>query len=246
MEHSTFVSEMFECFEECIVINKEERDLLEMVSQAHMCMSGPNYIIGNLRSLVMTEFPGTEGVFKADRKKAFPNACESYKSMVLQIPYFYPAADVSEGFTDPFDEGLKEKYENSILLAPVANSLPGPDIEFWEGLAEELNKLGYIVYTNVKSGEFEITGTIRLETSIREIFNLSRYFHCVISSRSGLCDTLAFQKEAAHIVISPEVGTMEFNDIRIYEKNDKVFNTYYWDKSKECLINEVINILSEV
>ena len=197
--------------------------------------------------MLLSHFPGPNGLNGTDRTKTFPNACEAYKAMFLQIPYFYPAADVSPSFLDDYDSTQADLYHNSILLVPRSYSLPSPDEDFWEFLTEALcEKGGYDVYTNVSPAEKEVKGTLRLEKSIRETFNLSRYFRAVISTRCGFSDHLAFQPDARHIVLSPEERLMEFNDIAAYGKSDQIVNIDFGMMEKYTYNTLIRMIMDEI
>ncbi len=224
LQKNSVVKDMFDAVDEIITISEEEREILELTSQQHVCMYGENWIVGSSKNMLLSHFPGPEGVYGTDVSKVFPNACEAYKSMILQIPYFYDAADVSSDFVDAYDEILAERYKNSILLAPFAYSIPSPEPYFWEDLARWLKEEGYDVYTNVSQSEQEIDGTMRLCEDLRTTFNLCRYFSAIISTRSGFSDFMAFQPEVLHIVFSPEENMMRFHDIAAYGRSEKIYN----------------------
>ena len=216
--------QMFDYIDEVVPLNEEEREILELSSQYHTHMYGENWIMGSSRNMLLSHFPGPGGIHGTDITKTFPNACEAYKSMILQIPYFYEAADVADSFRDPFDDALADEYARAILLAPNTYSIPSPEPECWEFLAFKLMDEGYEVYTNAFGEEPVIEGTKRFDFNMRDTFNLSRYFRAVISARSGLSDFLAFQPEMLHIVLNPEEQIMRFHDIACFGKSKKIMN----------------------
>ncbi len=215
---------MFDVVDGVEALEKEEREILELASQQHCLMYGENWIIGSCKNMLLSHFPGPEGVYGTDTAFTFPNACEAYKSMLLQIPYFYPAADVCATYLDDYDDDLADEYAKSILLAPTTYSIPSPEVDFWEYLAYRLQEKGFDVYTNAYGEEKEIEGTKRFSYGMKDTFNRSRYFYSVISARSGLSDFLAFQPEMLHIVLSPEENMMNFHDISCYGKSERIKN----------------------
>ena len=248
VQKSAYLTEMFEAIDEILPLTEEEREILELASQQHMCMYGENWIVGSSKNMLLSHFPGPEGVHGTDTRLTFPNACEAYKSMILQIPYFYEAADVADSFKEPFDDDLADQYARSILLAPNTYSIPSPDMEFWEFLAYKLIDAGYEVYTNAFGDEPVIEGTLRFDYGMRDTYNLSRYFRGVITARSGFSDFLAFQPEVLHIVLSPEEKIMRFHDISCYGKSKRIHNIN-WEMedpvSYSVLYEEVERILAE-
>ena len=248
VQKSAYLAEMFDAIDEIIPLSEEEREILELTSQQHMYMYGENWIIGSSKNMLLSHFPGPKGIHGTDECYTFPNACEAYKSMILQIPYFYEAADVADAFKDPFNDDLADRYARSILLAPNTYSIPSPEVEFWEYLAFQLVKNGYEVYTNAFGEEPVIEGTQRFDCGMRDAFNLSRYFRAVITARSGFSDFLAFQPDALHIVFSPEEKIMKFHDISCYGKSQRIHNIN-WEMedpvSFPVLYEEVERILAE-
>lgn len=92
---------------------------------------------------------------------------------------------------------------NSVILAPYANSVDLLDFEFWENLSIRLLDKGYKVFTNVsKDSEKAILGTdpIMFHIEIAQlILKEAGYF---VGLRSGFCDVVC-NAECKKIILYP-------------------------------------------
>jgi len=91
-------------------------------------------------------------------------------------------------------------YGRTIILAPVSNSAPPPDIDAWVLIARGLLKRGFSVATNCGPKEEPVPGTVALRVSISELFAISELAGRVIIGRSGICDVLSCAKAQLHIL----------------------------------------------
>lgn len=85
----------------------------------------------------------------------------------------------------------KYNLDKIALIAPEANSMETPKMDFWMKLAKYLENLGYIVVTNAVNKMFFIPDTIDLNLSLKELLELSGNCGIVYSMRSGLCDCIS-------------------------------------------------------
>lgn len=101
------------------------------------------------------------------------------------------------------EDKLKKKIEkidinlnNSIILAPEANTCKELPVNFWHKCAEKLKQQGYDVFFNVTSKKyrkiFKHYNPITLD--LEEIFYLSQKAKFIISLRSGLTEFLLLTK----------------------------------------------------
>lgn len=79
----------------------------------------------------------------------------------------------------------------TVVLAPVAKSIPQISLLFWEVFACELKKRGFTVFTNVSGKERPIFGTDPLDCTIAEITSILDYAGYFVGLRSGICDVIS-------------------------------------------------------
>lgn len=225
-KNQTDVAKMYDSIDNVIAIGSDECDAIIIASCLRLVTYGPNYMVGNL-SLV--------------RKYAFSHRLQPYKLLVLQIPENSTPAPVSASFYDPYNEDLAAAWKSRIILAPYAIAFPLLSDSFWEKLVQELMKNDFQVFTNVHGEEQPISGTERLDTSVREAFQLARYCAGVISYRSGFSDILALQPKLRHVVINPDAHTMEFDDCSILGNAKELLNLVYDSSKEEQLIKQIMD-----
>jgi hypothetical protein len=78
------------------------------------------------------------------------------------------------------------------------------DLKFWVRLSKTLAKSGWLVCSICQNSHNYIEGTIKVDFSLAEAIPFSEEAGCVISSRSGICDLLAFSKTNLKIVYPDE------------------------------------------
>lgn len=222
-KHRDF-AEMFEAFDEAIIVPKSTSEKIWSCAKSYEDMYGENYILGNIHLL--------------DKIWAlYDNRLDPFKLAILQIPQYCQPARVSPDFiTTPVEE-LKAKWNKCILLAPYANTFGRYPDKFWELLVKELKDKGYQIYCNVFGTENEIKGTIRFEASFREAFAMSMGADGVISNRSGFSDVIALNLDVKHVVINPTESRAKYEDIGIYGSK-KIVNLV-WTEEFEPLVSEI-------
>ncbi len=225
-KNQTDIADMFDAIDDCIAIGADECDAITIASCLSLATYGPNYMVGNL-SLI--------------RKASLPHRLLPYKLFVLQVPENAVPEKVSEKFFTPYDTTLAEEWKNQVLLAPYAVAFPLLPDSFWEKLVQALNDAGFQVVTNVYGEEKPITGSERLEVSVREAFQLARYAAGVISYRSGFSDILALQPELPHVVVNPDTHTMSFDDCSVLGDAKKLLNLVYDEAQEDELINRILS-----
>jgi hypothetical protein len=140
--------------------------------------------IDNLYSLL--KYPGRGGISQTD---AFRHILRLPWEARLERPKVLPqweseARQIAEHF------GIREG--RSVILFP-ANSSPHPQFPdvFWETLTERLIQRGYMVFCNMRGGNFRpqtmpIRGSIPIEVSIEHALPLVRYAGRMISGAHGM------------------------------------------------------------
>lgn len=148
------------------------------------------------------------------------------------------------GVSKKFSERLNKiaPINNIVLMAPEANSMPLLDMNGWIKLAEKLKNKGFKVVTNCIDEKNHIPGTIRLEMSLQELFELGYNCHSVYSLRSGLCDCLSGRDEGLYVIYWSEPQrdyvSLEKNFVRC-EATGKLMELANGNKSFDVLLNEL-------
>lgn len=225
-KNQTDIAEIYDSIDNVIAIGSDECEAITIASCLRLVTYGPNYMVGNL-SLV--------------RKYQFSHRLQPYKLLVLQIPEDSAPAPVSDHFYDPYDKELAATWKSRIILAPYAVAFPLLSNSFWEKLVQELTKDNFQVFSNVHGEEAPIPGTERLDTSVREAFQLARYCAGVISYRSGFSDILALQPKLRHVVINPDEHAMVFDDCSILGNAKELLNLAYDPANEDKLIRQIMD-----
>lgn len=171
--------------------------------------------------------------------------------MYLGLPKLYKPHRAKLVY-EPFSEELSEKYKNAVMLLPGAQSIVSPPPEtFWKRLADELNKKGYMVYSNYNGLPYEyiVEGSTPLSTSFKELVNLSRYFKGFVGLRSGALDVIA-ETEAPLVSIypceHPETGidvqkeALEYSNLSNLGRTENIWNYQYNIDMETELIENII------
>ena len=106
-----------------------------------------------------------------------------------------------------------------IIINPYSNSMSNLDHSLFEAIAEELTKNGYIVYTNVVGSQLPIKGTMPLNCSVFELYNICNKIPLVISIRSGIVDFLISCHCKFFVVYFGENNTNTQNFFNIFKLN---------------------------
>ena len=184
------------------------------------------------------------GHFRFDDKRNFVwskelhNSVDRYKHDVYDLPLDTPFRNpIVKDISTEAKVRLNREYiidkNRTVILAPYANSMRLMSPNFWLRLAAELNRRGFVVYTNVgksPTGMFEppLQGTRPINVSLNEIFFLADKLRCFVSFRSGLCDLLAFAN--THLIcLRPQ--TVDFADDMkvIFPNTPSRIDTLYFD-----------------
>ena len=188
---------------------------------------GRNYIIGNCRLLFKTWYD-------------YNNRLEAIRTCIHQLPDIVKPqeTDISS---------LKKRFSNTdfdnntIIIAPTANTLKSLDLETWEGIVAKLNKK-YHVLTNTYGNEKPIDGSQAITCSFSEMIVAAEKCKCVISFRSGFSDFLSLNPFVKQIVIYPDEATAKYETVKIYGSK----NVYeYVANNDNAIIISQINELVE-
>lgn len=219
---------MFDAFDECVTINDEETRLIKLCNINYERVYGSNFIIGNYNLLLKIKW-------------YFNNRIDFFRTCILQLPPQYMPCKVSKNFLLDTKTFFRNETDNVVIVAPYALTLKMLPVCFWEELVQDINSMGYKVYTNVAKNEKEIYGSERLELSLRETFSLGEKIKCLISYRSGFSDFMACNINLNHIVINPNDGYMSKRDVSAYGSK-KIINLDWSNKSEE-MISKIIELL---
>ena len=87
--------------------------------------------------------------------------------------------------------GLEDiRKRKSVILSPYAKSVVALPDGIWKGIAEDMLKNGYQVFTNVYGSEKPIEGTEPISPEINEMKSVVERAGIFVGIRSGLCDVL--------------------------------------------------------
>jgi hypothetical protein len=89
-----------------------------------------------------------------------------------------------------FTDAEQIEKGRTIILSPYAKSMVQIPDTFWESLAGDYQKKGYLVCTNVAGDERSVKGTKALSVPIKQMVSAVEHAGCFIGIRSGLCDVL--------------------------------------------------------
>lgn len=151
--------------------------------------------------------------------------CESDKlehmwDTVLGLPFNTPKSTIK--LEKPTQEA-RDLFQKAVLLMPGSFTIRGIPAEFWAKLSEAIKGRGYQVYTNYSGSpcDIAIANTERLETSLKEIANISPCFKMIIGIRSGICDLLSMTGCNLKILYPAEAACTQIR-ISDGERNDDV------------------------
>lgn len=134
---------------------------------------------------------------------------------------------------------VREKYdtewEKIVILAPYTVTLSRYDyVGFFEKIAENLHRMGYLVFTNTVD-ERVIKDTIPLRTSFKEITSIGQNEDLwVISVRSGLCDLLEFAKCRLTVLYPTKTDYQIFSLERMFGKRKGRKEFIVYPSSRNC------------
>ncbi len=90
----------------------------------------------------------------------------------------------------------------AVILAPYANSVVEAPEEFWVELARQYQRKGFIVFTNIISGQEVVEGTTPLKLPLTEMIAAVEWAGHFVSIRSGICDVV-YSAKAEKTVVFP-------------------------------------------
>ena len=94
----------------------------------------------------------------------------------------------------PFKSKEQIEKNNTVILSPYAKSMVQLPETFWKTMAEDYEREGRIVCTNVAGDEKPVKGTKALSIPINQMISAAEYAGCFVGIRSGLCDILSTAK----------------------------------------------------
>ncbi len=182
----------------------------------------------------------------------------NYKKINFYLDYEYLLfGEKLEGFYRPEEKNKDiDKYcedngivkGKSVILAPYAKSIISIPIIFWEGLANELSKRGYFVFTNcAKDSELAIFGTKRIIFPLEIANSVIEYAGYFIGLRSGLCDLISCSN-SRKIIVYPKkknynMSIKEFYSLENIKGVINIKEIEFADKITEEDIDKVVSQL---
>lgn len=131
-----------------------------------------------------------------------------------------------------------DKYR-IVVINPYSNSVRGFDLCIFEKIADNLKRRGYLVFTNVITGQKPIAGTLALNCSLIELYNICMHIPLFVSVRSGIVDFCVSSNVSFFILHF-------FKYKELLHDFYKVYQLSAWGKinATECLYDNDDNILS--
>ena len=200
---------------------------------------GPNFIYGHFRRDAKDKFIMSKELGFVDQ----------YRHDVFELPLDAPfRAPIVKDISAEAQQKLERAYvldpNRTVILAPYANSTKLLNSAFWLNLVEQLNRRGYVIYTNVGRNrqsriENPLPGTRPMFVSLNEIFHIMSRVKSLIALRSGLLDLLVFSKGNI-ICLSPHTYRSS-NDLKlIFPQSSASIRTLYFDFALFPKINALI------
>lgn len=140
--------------------------------------------------------------------RGYKNLVDGWAQMLgLKIESIAPPP-YQPSITNNFRKKIEEigNLNKIVLLAPEAQSFRGLDRTFWEELAEQVKKNGFVPVTNALYKENEIKGTCNLRMTLADLLSLACHCHAVHSLRSGLCDCIVGGSSEMYIYYTNEIS----------------------------------------
>lgn len=121
-----------------------------------------------------------------------------------------------------FDEyGLEEN--NTVILAPYANSIPQIKRDIWEKIAKKLKSKNYVVCTNCGTKEERpIKGTKPVMFSFRDAVAVTEKAGYLVAYRSGFCEIIA-DSSCKKIVVYPDHNIGLINLINFFGMDHEMY-----------------------
>lgn len=191
-----------------------------------------------------SDFDGYKGInFVDDIKLGIMDLNENTE------PYFPSRKEFDENEVDDFFIKNELEENNTVILAPYANSIPQIKWDFWVKIYNQLEKLGFNVCTNCGTPHEKPIGESKSVffkfKDAAEICNKAGY---VISYRSGFCDVIA-NSNAKRVVIYPDHATGLSGLHEVFEMKDKIYNqnnlyeVVHSYENTDLLLDNVINLI---
>ncbi len=119
------------------------------------------------------------------------------------------------------------KKDKIVVINPYSSSMDNSMMELYERIAVYLQKLGYILYTNVIRDQEPVANTMSLDCSIFEFYAICNQIPMVISTRSGILDLVISSKTNFLVYYLPFVhnGWRFNNDVFYHRYTLKAWGT---------------------
>ncbi len=136
-----------------------------------------------------------------------------WERRILDLPDHSPTGDIK--IPEDVLAGIdRNKFENSVLIAPAAFTNKGIPVTFWEKMVARLKAMGLTIYCNSGGLPYDcvIEGSIECVLSTKELIVNAPLFTHVISVRSGFTDLVS--KTTANLTVL-HLGGQKEGDLRV-------------------------------
>lgn len=162
--------------------------------------------------------------------------------------YFVPEAEIQYPKFDSTHvtaianfETVKDKVA---IINPYSNALKGR-FEIFDIISEYLVSKGYIVYSNVIKDQVPTKGSIPLDCSIFEFYNICNQVPLVVSIRSGIID-LAVSANTKFFVVYPERrlhdGFFNIYTLKAWQTKNVIVEAIH--VNNETTMNQFVNFVN--
>lgn len=137
-------------------------------------------------------------------------------------------------------QGITE-LGKSIIINPYAISCDQTPISFFRKIADNLVKQGFSVFCSAVENQTPLSGTIKVDLPLDEMFTLCNVCGMLIGARSGFMDLMAFT-DADMICISNR--DYEYSDLfqleKCWPRNPKIHSVNYNASNEDMIVNQIV------
>ncbi len=113
-----------------------------------------------------------------------------YREVIYALPQDTKPASPSVKKTLSQESKRLIEKGNTVIVSPYAHSIVEVPLSFWENLVVEYQEKGFLVLTNVASGQAPLSRTQELSLPLNEMISAVEWAGHFVGMRSGLCDLL--------------------------------------------------------
>ena len=175
--------------------------------------------------------------------------CRNQLSYILNLPL--EPISYHKQATVPIKniEKFKEYHKKICIVNPYSYSIYSK-VQLFEKIVLELRKKGYIVYTNVIQSQKAMSGTLRLDCSMQELYSIACEIPLIVSVRTGLLDYLVPSGINMFVLYGQtkvgESGHESDYTMQEWDPQGKLCEVYTSQKNDEEIVHEFQKFLNQL